>query len=233
MSSLINISFIIFKILIRILYKNELLIYKYNPNPYKYQYICITIYLTTNYLIMKYIFYRNTILKEYIMKNFLALTINGKLRYELIFEKLFFLLLIFAFIFGIVNKNSFIYLSSLLTVAVSLLIKLVFMYTKFKATPFLYFLSQLFIFLSMFLGRIVSIYSIFPYWDKFVHFYSGIILFFIGLAIFSTLCKSDLNKNFSLIILFSIFFSISMAGLWEIYEFTTDALLNLIASLIL
>ena len=161
------------------------------------------------------------------MKKFFALTINGKLRYELIFEKLFFFLLISTFIFGILNKNSFIYLSSLLTLVVSLLIKLVFMYTRFKATLLLYFLSQLFIFLSMFLGRIISIYSIFPYWDKFVHFYSGIILFFIGLAIFTTLCKSNLNKNFSLSILFGIFFSISMAGLWEIYEFTTDLLLKL------
>lgn len=161
------------------------------------------------------------------MKKFFALTINGKLRYELIFEKLFFLLLISTFIFGISNKNSFIYLSSLLTIIVSLLIKLVFMCTKFKATLFLYFLSQLFIFLSMFLGRIISIYSIFPYWDKFVHFYSGIVLFFIGLSIFSTLCNNNLNKNFSLLILFGIFFSISMAGLWEIYEFTTDLFLKL------
>lgn len=161
------------------------------------------------------------------MKNFFTLTINGKLRYELIFEKLFFLLLISTFIFGISNKNSFIYLSSLLTIIVSLLIKLVFMCTKFKATLFLYFLSQLFIFLSMFLGRIISIYSIFPYWDKFVHFYSGIVLFFIGLSIFSTLCNNNLNKNFSLLILFGIFFSISMAGLWEIYEFTTDLFLKL------
>ena len=79
----------------------------------------------------------------------------------------------------------------------------------------------------MFLGRIVSIYSIFPSWDKFVHFYSGIVLFFIGLSIFLTLCREDSKNLFYLLILFGIFFSISMAGLWEIYEFTTDALLSL------
>ena len=101
------------------------------------------------------------------------------------------------------------------------------MYTKFKGSLLLYFFSQLFIFLSMFLGRIVSIYSIFPSWDKFVHFYSGIVLFFIGLSIFLTLCREDSKNLFSLLILFGIFFSISMAGLWEIYEFTTDALLSL------
>lgn len=161
------------------------------------------------------------------MKKFFTLSINGKLRYELIFEKLFFILLIFTFILGLLNKNSFIYISSLLTLVVSLFIKFIFMYTKFKFSMFLYFLSQLFIFLSMFLGRIVSIYSIFPYWDKLVHFYSGIILFLIGVNIFFNMYKNNTNNSFSLLILFSIFFSISMAGLWEIYEFTTDIFFKL------
>ena len=161
------------------------------------------------------------------MKKFFALSFNGKLRFELIFEKLFFLLLIFTLALGILNKNSFMYLSSSLTIVVTLFLKFLFMYTKFKGSLLLYFFSQLFIFLSMFLGRIVSIYSIFPSWDKFVHFYSGIVLFFIGLSIFLTLCRGDSKKLFSLLILFGIFFSISMAGLWEIYEFTTDALLSL------
>lgn len=80
----------------------------------------------------------------------------------------------------------------------------------------------IFIFISMYVGNVLNIYLIIPMYDKILHFISGIIIAYIGIEIF----KENINANEHkiLFLLFVISFSIGCAGIWEIYEFSTDLL---------
>jgi len=85
-----------------------------------------------------------------------------------------------------------------------------------------------FIFVTMFFANEFKGYSFIPYLDKIEHLSSGVILFYIGSLILELINKNETNKpNIKTIILFSLFFAIAMAGVWEIYEFTTDRLFGL------
>ncbi|WP_238948526.1 hypothetical protein [Clostridium sp. YIM B02569] len=85
-----------------------------------------------------------------------------------------------------------------------------------------------FIFVTMFFANEFKGYSFIPYLDKIEHLSSGVILFYIGSLILELINKNETNKlNVKTIILFSLFFAIAMAGVWEIYEFTTDRLFGL------
>ncbi|GAB6167748.1 hypothetical protein JCM1393_02080 [Clostridium carnis] len=82
----------------------------------------------------------------------------------------------------------------------------------------------------MYLASIWDFYSITNY-DKFLHLGSGAIIAIIGYIYFIFLCNGkeikDLNPKTSVI--FVIIFSAAAAGIWEIWEFTTDSLFGLTA----
>jgi hypothetical protein len=101
--------------------------------------------------------------------------------------------------------------------------------SRFKLPKAIYNLIVIFIFLAMFLGKVCGFYKRFYYWDKFLHLASGMILACIGYLIFYKFTRKIDRKKLSplLGVLFSLFFSISMAGVWEIYEFTTDQIFGL------
>lgn len=82
----------------------------------------------------------------------------------------------------------------------------------------------IFILLSVFAGRSISLYEKFIYWDKFLHFLSGFILVVVSKQIYKKL-KGDTN-NKALIKLFSLFTAVSGAAVWEIYEFFCDRFLG-------
>lgn len=90
-------------------------------------------------------------------------------------------------------------------------------------------ITIIFIFLSMYIGKIRNAYFIFPNWDKFLHLSSGVITTLLALAIIYKVSKKDIQKIIGVkgIIIFLIIFSISAAGVWEIYEYATDFLLGL------
>lgn len=88
-------------------------------------------------------------------------------------------------------------------------------------------LSSLFIFIyiilvtsSPLLGQICGLYYNCWYFDIILHSLSGIMLFDLGMSI-SKNKETNLNK-----ILFSIFFSIALATLWEVGEFVVDYFFN-------
>ena len=101
--------------------------------------------------------------------------------------------------------------------------------SRFRLPKAIYNLVVIFIFLAMFLGKVCGFYREFYYWDKFLHLISGMILAYIGYLIFYKLTREIDRKRLNplLGVLFSLFFSISMAGVWEIHEFATDQLFGL------
>lgn len=97
---------------------------------------------------------------------------------------------------------------------------------KFSLSKYTDFTIQLFIFLSLFLGKMYNFYSLIPWWDLFLHFLSGIILGFFSLTILKALAKDTIFKQLSpiFIFLFTFLFSVSIAALWEFWEFAGDQL---------
>ena len=82
----------------------------------------------------------------------------------------------------------------------------------------------IFILLSVFLGRALSLYALIPYWDKILHFLSGFIFAQVGKEIYLKLGGNKKSK--ALLNIFALLSAFSIAALWEIWEFATDKILN-------
>lgn len=119
-------------------------------------------------------------------------------------------------------------LQAVLIVTVLLIIRVVVKVTKVTMFAALRFSVLLFIFVAMFMANMFGYYTVIPYLDKIEHLFSGVILCFVGLLVYKK--ASDREKSAvpgpKVAVWFSFFFSVAMAGVWEIYEFTTDRLLG-------
>lgn len=118
---------------------------------------------------------------------------------------------------------------AILIIAVLLIIRFVVKITKTTMFAALRFSVLLFIFVSMFMANEFGFYKVIPYLDKIEHLFSGLILCFVGLLIYKKASDGEKTAvpNAQVVVWFCIFFSIAMAGVWEIYEFTTDRLFGL------
>lgn len=83
---------------------------------------------------------------------------------------------------------------------------------------------HVFLVLSITIGSLWGVYNVFAYYDAIIHFASGVLIALIAYSLF----KSSKNSNVSLFWLFLIVFSVAMMGgaVWEIWEFSTDAILG-------
>lgn len=82
----------------------------------------------------------------------------------------------------------------------------------------------IFILLSVFLGRTLGMYAAIPYWDKLLHFLSGFIFAQAGKEIYVKLNGNKKSKT--LLNSFALLSAFSIAALWEIWEFSSDKILN-------
>lgn len=108
----------------------------------------------------------------------------------------------------------------------------IFKKTFLKNYYYLYYVSLFFIFISMYLASVFNFYS-FKYYDEFLHLLSGILLGVIGLVIYMHLSNNSLDNGMKkeTIFIFPLIFSIACAGLWEIWEFSTDQIFGLTSQL--
>lgn len=91
-----------------------------------------------------------------------------------------------------------------------------------------YIIAILFHFFAASLGSVINLYRYLEFYDKIVHYLSGIILAEAGMIIITYIFKRHSLKNDNILkSLFAFFFSAACAGFWEIYEFTADNLLNI------
>ncbi|WP_454193282.1 hypothetical protein [Paenibacillus sp. Marseille-Q7038] len=102
-------------------------------------------------------------------------------------------------------------------------------WTKTELPPALYLSVLIFITITMMLANLFGMYGVIPYLDKIEHLLSGVILFFVGQFILNKMIKrkgiDSLPSN--IMIWFSLFFAVAMAGMWEVYEFSVDHLFSL------
>ena len=93
-----------------------------------------------------------------------------------------------------------------------------------KIPDTLYVMTLIFVYMASPLGSIMNFYRSIPPYDKIVHFLSGILIAAFGYFIITRFIP-DADKKMKLIIcIFTFLFASSGAGLWEIFEFTTDKL---------
>ena len=84
--------------------------------------------------------------------------------------------------------------------------------------------------MAMFFGEILDFYERFVWWDTMLHLFSGIMLSFVGLSLFSSLSKINSNSvqyKPVVSIVFAVLFAIACGALWEIIEFAGDSLLGM------
>ena len=82
----------------------------------------------------------------------------------------------------------------------------------------------------MYLASVWNFYSI-PNYDKFLHLISGAIIAIIGYILFIYLTNDTSRKEMKYLtpLIFVVIFATAVAGVWEIWEFTTDSLFGLAA----
>ncbi|MDQ0874690.1 putative membrane protein YjdF [Paenibacillus sp. V4I3] len=132
-------------------------------------------------------------------------------------------------VYFLVKGNQAKMLQAVLIVAVLLIIRIVVKVTKTTMFAALRFSVLLFIFVTMFMANEFGFYKVIPYLDKIEHLFSGLILCFVGLLIYMKASNGEKKAvpSAQVAVWFCLFFSIAMAGVWEIYEFTTDGLFGL------
>lgn len=81
---------------------------------------------------------------------------------------------------------------------------------------------------SQYLGSILDWYSL-GWWDTFMHFISGAILAFSGIALYERLVHRNAGDDISpwFVFLFILSFAALGGVIWEIYEFCTDQLFGM------
>lgn len=139
-------------------------------------------------------------------------------------KKINYLIIIVAIIGSIyitvTHDDSIVYvlkdLSIILTINALYIIKKIF---KLKISDEINFIYILFIFMAHFIGVTCEVYDKIYWFDKFVHFMSGIVTSFAGLFVINKFKKDD---NIKFTILFIIAFSLMAASLWEIFEYLSS-----------
>lgn len=105
---------------------------------------------------------------------------------------------------------------------------LVYRLLRTNPNPPLTLLARLFIFLAFDIGMASKGYSGLFFYDKIVHFLSGIFFAFVGLLVFY-FCKHTRRiekTDFPLCLIFSFSFSMMIAAIWEIYEYLISFFLH-------
>lgn len=130
--------------------------------------------------------------------------------------------------FGVIGTYNKCFQAGLIII-VLLLFRGLITWTKSELSPALRFSVLIFITITMMLANLFNMYAVIPYLDKIEHLLSGVILFFVGQFILIKMAKrKGLGRMpFNIIIWFSFFFAVAMAGVWEIYEFVVDHLFGL------
>ncbi|PGY14223.1 membrane-spanning protein [Bacillus sp. AFS031507] len=82
----------------------------------------------------------------------------------------------------------------------------------------------MFIFCTLFLGSIASLYLHYKWWDSTIHILKGMYVAFVGITLFKLFIPKDVRNDASRWILFLFVLSLSVlaSALWEIYEFVGD-----------
>lgn len=90
--------------------------------------------------------------------------------------------------------------------------------------------AVVFLFASLFLGKVHGFYFRYPWWDEALHSISGFLLGVLGLLLVHVLNEEpgvEISMRPGFVALFAFVFSLAMGAVWEIFEFGMDGLFGL------
>lgn len=88
----------------------------------------------------------------------------------------------------------------------------------------------IFLYAGVFLGEVQNYFHVFKYWDVLLHSISGAMLAVLGVKLISVLNswkRLDLHLSPFFVVLFGFCFAVTIGVIWEIYEYSGDALLGM------
>lgn len=101
---------------------------------------------------------------------------------------------------------------------------------SFEIPNYMSILYFIFLYCAIYLGEVRNFYYVVPHWDTILHAFSGAMLGAFGFTlvrIFNDSEKVRVNLSPLFICMFAFCFALSVGALWEIYEFSGDALFGL------
>ncbi|MGN1062433.1 MAG: DUF2238 domain-containing protein [Candidatus Scatosoma sp.] len=122
-------------------------------------------------------------------------------------------------IFAANAKTYFMLAVSLIIFWAPILFEIIFK-IRFNFTVLLSF--DIFVVCALHIGSIWDVYSLGFYFDKVVHFASGVIAALIAYSIFTASKNNSLSPLWTFILVFAV--SMAIGGIWEIGEFTVDGI---------
>ncbi len=131
-------------------------------------------------------------------------------------------------IYNIFFSTSYYIMLSFASILFLLVPKIINKILKLKTVHILDFTIYLFSFLSFTIGMVLNGYSRIFQYDKLVHTLSGIFFSLLGLSFYYVLkpIKELEKSDYSIASYFSVSFSLSIAVIWEIYEYVIDKILH-------
>ena len=156
--------------------------------------------------------------------------VKNSINKEFMIAAIFTVVLILTSFYGLFTGNGEKIFRTVLTFITIVIAYMLFKKSFLKGASIIYYINIIFIFLSMYLASVWNFYGI-PNYDKFLHLLSGAIIAIIGYALFIYLTNDISRKEMNPLtsVIFVILFATAAAGVWEIWEFTTDSLFGLSA----
>ncbi|GHT64466.1 membrane protein [Spirochaetia bacterium] len=130
-------------------------------------------------------------------------------------------------VFSLYSKNFEFIFCALVTFALSFGTAVIEAYQKTDIPDILEIVIVLFIYAGIFLSSQFNLYYTYFWWDDLLHTLSGIIIGFIGfIVIYKINHKYSMNISPLLVAFFSFAFAVTLGVIWEILEFSCDALMG-------
>jgi len=125
-----------------------------------------------------------------------------------------------------VNNYDYHFLAAIALLGVSWLMVIASRIFNIKIPNVMYLVFYAFVILALMFGALLDFYTVFHWYDDFMHFSAGILLSILGIFIIVKLDNIGYLK-FSVLLTFMIFFVGFSTAIWEIIEFTIDTVFNL------
>ena len=142
---------------------------------------------------------------------------------------LIFIFTLASFCFAVLHLNNHMYdrlIGDLSILLVFLIPRIITKLFKLKFTDLMEFIYIIFIVLAQFVGCVINIFNTVWWYDLFTHFISGVLTGVLALVILNWFKMYDSKKKV-FDFLFLMFFSITIAALWEYCEFAAFVLIKL------
>ena len=96
---------------------------------------------------------------------------------------------------------------------------------KIKFPAFFNISLYVFFIFAVFIGTFMDIYSVFRHWDTILHGFSAVLFGLLSMCLVCAWFKNNDDISPIFLLIFAFCFSLAIEAVWEIYEYTVDAII--------